>query len=108
MHQIEACKQQISDFERLATNYKSLEHILMLNNAVQRKLSQRTLGHRINNQQVEYLFYALGDQLDQRRFARDFLGLLVMSEVSTKIRTNTQAYKNKYNRRKKLGGYSPP
>ena len=38
MHQIEACKQKISDFERLATNYKSLEHILMLNNAVQRKL----------------------------------------------------------------------
>ena len=36
MHQIEACKQQISDFERLATNYKSLEDILMLNNAVQR------------------------------------------------------------------------
>ena len=38
MHQIEAGKQQISDFERLATNYKSLEHILMQDNAVQRKL----------------------------------------------------------------------
>ena len=38
MHQIEASKQQIVDFERLETNYKSLEHILMLNNAVQRKL----------------------------------------------------------------------
>ena len=38
MHQIEACKQQISDFERLAANYKSLEYILMPNNAAQRKL----------------------------------------------------------------------
>ena len=37
MHQIEACKQQISDYEGVETNYKSSEHILMLNNAVQSK-----------------------------------------------------------------------
>ena len=38
MHQIEAGNQQISYFERLATKYKSLEHILLQGNAVQRKV----------------------------------------------------------------------